>query len=397
MSKKMKGVTLSADWCPKPGFKLGHKDIEGIQTYLGSKVWKNPKIDITDYDIPTPSEGEVILEVKACGICGSDVHMAQADNDGYIYYPGLTGFPVILGHEVAGIVVEVGPNSYNVRTGKPFKGGEYVCTEEMLWCGKCIACLQGQPNHCERLNEIGFNINGAFTKYIKLPAKSLWSLEPLRSVYDDKDIFLVGSLIEPTSVAYNAVITVAGGITPGENVVIAGGGPIGLLSCAILKKQGAAKVILSEPQSSRLEIGKDLGADYTINPDKEDFVERVLEITEGMGAKIYLESTGLHEIIWPQIETCIWEGRNLGSTVCLVSRADQKMPVTGEILQVRRASICGAYGHSGHLNFYKVIEAIASGMKVLPIITKTIKLAEVPENIEKLKTDKFECKITCVI
>lgn len=242
----------------------------------------------------------------------------------------------------------------------------------MLWCGKCIACLQGLPNHCERLNEIGFNVNGAFTKYIKLPAKSLWSLEPLRSIYDDKDIFLVGSLIEPMSVAYNAVITVAGGITPGENAVIAGGGPIGLLSCAILKKQGAAKVILSEPENNRQAIGRDLGADYTINPDKEDFVERVLGITNGMGAKLYLESTGLHEIIWPQTETCIWEGGNLGSTVCVVSRADQKMPVTGEILQVRRANICEAYGHSGHLNFYKAIEAIASGMEVLPVITKKL-------------------------
>lgn len=121
--EKMKGVTLFADWCRKPGFKLGFKDIEGVQTYLGNKVWKNPRVDIVGYDVPVPSEGVVMVEVKACGICGSDVHMAQADEDGYIYYPGLTGFPVILGHELSGIVVEVRPNAFDTRTGKLFKGG----------------------------------------------------------------------------------------------------------------------------------------------------------------------------------------------------------------------------------------------------------------------------------
>lgn len=397
MKNKMKGVTLSAEWYPKKGFKLGYKDIEKKQTYLGSRVWRNPKVDIIEYDIPKAGVGEVIVNVKACGICGSDVHMAQAYEDGYIYYPGLTGFPVILGHELSGIVVDVGPDALDSRTGKPFKGGEYVCTEEMLWCGKCIPCLDGQPNHCERLNEVGFNIHGGFADYIKLPAKSLWNLEPLKKIYSKDEILLVGSLVEPTSVAYNAVITVAGGITPGENVVISGGGPIGLLACAILKKQGASKVILSEPEKSRTKIGKKMGADYVINPLKEDFVKKVLEYTNGMGADIYLEATGLHQIVWPQIETCIWEGKLIGSTVCLVSRADEKMPVTGEVLQVKRANICGAYGHAGHKNFYKVIESIASGMDILPIITKRISLNEIPKYLEILQDDKSECKVTCLL
>jgi len=105
MTKAMKGVTLFADWDPKPDFKLGSKDIERKQTYLGSKVWRNPRIEIVDHSIPEPGLDEVLIEVKACGICGSDVHMAQPDDEGYILYPGLTGFPCILGHELAGIVV----------------------------------------------------------------------------------------------------------------------------------------------------------------------------------------------------------------------------------------------------------------------------------------------------
>lgn len=398
MGGKMKGVTLFADWSPKPDFKLGSKDIEKRQTYLGSKVWRNPRLEIIEHDIPKPGPGEVLVEVKACGICGSDVHMAQPDEEGYIYYPGLTGFPCILGHELSGVVIQAGPGAMDKVTNKPYKGGEWICTEEMLWCGSCQPCADGYPNHCERLDEIGFNVNGAFAKYVVLPSKVLWSIEPLRKMYKtDAEVFMAGSLVEPTSVAYNAVIQRGGGIKPGDNVVINGGGPVGLAACAILKRQGAAKVILSEPEQSRAEIGRKMGADYIINPVKESMSERILQITDGMGAKLYLEATGLPTIVYPEIEKAIWEGRTLNSTVVVVARADARMPVTGEVLQVRRAQIVGAQGHSGEGTFPRVIQSIATGMDVLPLITKKIKLDEVPENIIKLRTDRKECKITCIM
>ena len=160
MKGKMLGLTLVADWDPKPGFKLGAKDIEGRQSYLGSQVWRNPRFEFREYDIPTPGPEEVLIEVKACGICGSDVHMAQADEDGYIFYPGLTGFPSILGHEFSGVMVEAGKNAFDKRTNKPFKGGERVTSEEMLWCGQCKPCADGYPNHCERLDEIVLALPG---------------------------------------------------------------------------------------------------------------------------------------------------------------------------------------------------------------------------------------------
>lgn len=393
----MKGVTLIADWEPRPDFKLGSKDIDKKQTYLGSKVWKNPRIEIMRYPVPEPGPQEVLVEVKACGICGSDVHMAQSDEEGYILYPGLTGFPCILGHEMAGIVVKAGEKAFDKRTNKPFKGGEYVCTEEMMWCGECKPCADGYPNHCERLNEIGFNVNGAFAKYIVLPAKLLWSLEPLKKRYSDDEIFLAGSLVEPTSVAYNAVIERGGGIRPGDNVVICGGGPVGIAACAILKRNGAARVILSEPQPDRANLGMKLGADYVVDPTKEDLTQRVLELTDDMGANLYLEATGLPTVVYPQIENTIWEGKTVNSTVVVVARADAKMPVTGEVLQVRRARIIGAQGHSGHGTFFRVIECMGDGMDMTKMITKKISLDEVPENIINLRTDRKECKITCVM
>jgi threonine dehydrogenase-like Zn-dependent dehydrogenase len=396
MSGTMRGVTMHAKWEPKPGFKLGAKDIEGKQTYLGSKVWRNPKLSIDEHPIPEPADDEVLIELKAVGICGSDVHMNQATDDGYIFYPGLTGFPAILGHEIAGVVVKGGKKAFDKRTMKPFKGGEPVCAEEMVWCAKCRPCADGLPNHCEKLDEIGFNVNGGFARYIVVPARLVWSLEPLRRAYKGNDIFLAGSLVEPTSVAYTAMIQWGGGVKPGDAVVICGGGPIGLAACRIMKTQGASTVIISEPEPARANLGKLMGADHIIDPTKENFAERVLQLTDGMGAKLYLEATGLPTIVYPAIEQAIWEGRTLNSTVVVVARADAKMPVTGEVLQVRRAQIVGSQGHSGHGTFPHVIEAMAAGMDITPMITRKIKLDEVPDSITMLRTNRKETKITCV-
>jgi len=395
MKGKMKGVTLFADWDPRPGFKLGPKDIEGRQTYLGSRVWRNPRLEIVECDIPKPGPSEVLLQVKACGICGSDVHMAQMDADGYMFYPGLTGFPAILGHEISGIVVDAGAKAFDKTTNKPFKGGERVCVEEMVWCGECKPCADGYPNHCERLDEIGINRDGGFANYLVAPARLLWSLDPLAQRYQGDDIFLAGSLVEPTSVAYTAVVQRGGGIKPGDKVVICGGGPVGMAACAIMKRQGASTVILSEPQEDRAQMGLAMGADYAINPLKEDLTQRVLALTDGMGADLYLEATGLPTIVYPQIEEAIWYGRTLNATVVVLARADAKMPVTGEVLQVRRARIIGSQGHSGDGTFYRVIQSMADGMDMTPIITKKIKLEQVPENIIMLQTDRRECKVTC--
>lgn len=396
MNGKMRGVTLIADWDPRPGFKLGPKDIEGKQTYLGSRVWRNPRIEMREYDIPKPGPRDVLLEVKACGICGSDVHMAQADDEGYTWYPGLTGFPCILGHEVSGVVVDAGSEARDKQTNKPFKGGERVCTEEMIWCGECKPCADGYPNHCERLDEIGINQNGGFAKYLVVPARTLWSLEPLADRYPGNELFVAGSLVEPTSVAYNAVVERGGGIRPGDNVVICGGGPVGMAACAIMKRMGAAKVIISEPQAERAQLGLEMGADVAIDPTKEDFVQCVLEETAGMGANLYLEASGLPTIVYPQIEQAIWEGRALNAMVVVLARADAKMPVTGEVLQVRRAGMVGAQGHSGHGTFPRVINSMGDGMDMTRIVTKRVTLDEVPDNIVMLRDDRKECKITCV-
>jgi threonine dehydrogenase-like Zn-dependent dehydrogenase len=142
-------------------------------------------------------------------------------------------------------------------------------------------------------------------------------------------------------------------------------------------------------------MGLAMGADYAVNPLKEDFTQRVLALTDGMGADLYLEATGLPTIVYPQIEEAIWYGRTLNATVVVLARADAKMPVTGEVLQVRRARFIGSQGHSGDGTFYRVIQSMADGMDMTPIITKKITLEQVPENVIMLQTDRRECKVTC--
>lgn len=395
MADKMKAVRLYADWDPKPEFKLGSKDIEKKQTYSGSKVWRNPRLELEDVPVPQAGPGEVVIELRQVGICGSDVHMAQPDDSGYIWYPGLTGFPCTLGHELSGVVVDVGPGTLNKETDEPYQGGEWVCPEEMVWCGQCQPCADGWPNHCEKLDELGFNIDGGFAKYLKVPAKLLWSLNPLRESYSDDDVFRLGSMVEPTSVAYNALFERAGGIRPGDNAVVSGAGPIGAAAVALLKHAGAGRVILAEPEKARRDLGTKLGADYTINPAEEDFAERVLDITHGMGASLYFEGAGLPGTVVPDFERTIWQGRTLNSKVVLVGRADVKMPLSGEVYQVRRAQIVGAQGHSGHGTFPRVIQCMATGMDMRPMITSEIDLTKVPDGIVQLRTDRKECKISC--
>jgi len=137
-----------------------------------------------------------------------------------------------------------------------------------------------------------------------------------------------------------------------------------------------------------------LGATHAIDPTQVNAAEAVLDITQGEGAKIILEATGLPSVVWPDVEKIIWDGKALNTTVVVVARADDKIPLTGEVLQVRRASVVGSQGHSGHGTFPNVISAMATGMDVSPLITKRISLDEVEENLLMLQTDRDEVKIT---
>jgi threonine dehydrogenase-like Zn-dependent dehydrogenase len=269
-----------------------------------------------------------------------------------------------------------------------------VTAEEMVWCGFCRACVDGYPNHCERLEELGFTIDGALAEYIRVPARLVWSLEALRERYPEEEAFLLGSLAEPASVSYNGLFIRGGGILPGDKAVVFGGGPIGLAGVALLKRTGASVVILSEPSQRRAELGRKMGADHVIDPRSVDVAEAILELTHGEGAKVYYEASGAPQVVFPEMVKCLWRGRTLNSVIVVVGRATQAVPLAAEVFQVRRASLVGSQGHSGHGIFPHVLDLMASGMDLTPLITSRIALSETPTFLERLRADKEEGKVT---
>lgn len=231
-------------------------------------------VELRDVPEPSPGPDEVMIEVKAAGICGSDIHIFDED----IKLP--TRPPVIIGHEFSGVVAEVGSS---VTKWKP---GDRVTSETSAHvCGECLPCRTGNYNVCAEKRLIGYWFNGAFAKYCVVPSRLVHKLP-------DNVSFLAGALCEPLACCVNGVIEKTR-ILPGDVVVIAGPGPIGLLSLQIAKSQGATVVLCGLSQDEkRLKLGEELGADLIINVEEEDPFQRVLKMTNGAGADVFLECSG---------------------------------------------------------------------------------------------------------
>lgn len=378
---KMKGVILHAKWDPKPDYAVSTSEMETKKVIDGNKVWRYPEPKLED--LPTPEVGpkDLLVRIKACGICGSDIHMSEGDKDGYILYPGLTRFPCVLGHEFSGIVEKVGKNV------RGFKEGDMVTSEEMIWCGECVPCRNGLPNHCVSLEEIGFTINGAFAEHIRIGAKYCWKIDSLLNVYREESAFEAGSLTEPTSVAYNAMFIRAGGFKPGAYVVIYGAGPIGLAAIGLAKAAGASNIIVFEVEPPRIKLAKEMGAAHVFNPlelAKQDIKphEKVMEITDGLGADFQVEAAGAPTKTLPEMERSL----AINGKIAWIGRGAEVTPIYLERFQVRRSQIFGSQGHSGHGIFPSVIRLMASGrIDMTKIITRRYTLSDAVEALEQAR------------
>ena len=381
----MKGLVLSAEWDPKPTYTVSEWEKETGKVITGNAVWRNPHLEVQDVPVPQIAPDQVLLKIKACGVCGSDMHFYETDDQNYILYPGLTKFPSILGHEFSGQVVEVGSDVEDLVV------GDRVTAEEMIWCGHCRPCRDGYPNHCTNLEEIGFTINGAFAEYIAVGAKYCWKLNDLVGVCggDEDKVYEMGATVEPASVAYNCVFERAGGFRPGSTVIIYGQGPIGLTAAAECKAAGAARVIAFEISDARREVSKRMGADYVYNPLETDPVEIVMDLTHGYGAEMQVEAAGAPDKIIPLMEQCV----AINGKIAQVGRAATRVPMYLETLQVRRGQVFGSQGHSGHGIFPSVISMMAAGLiDTSKMITAHYTLDNVVEAIAK-STERRDAKI----
>jgi len=232
-------------------------------------------VELRDVDVPEIAPDEVLIEVKRSGICGTDIHIYH---DSAFYTP-----PVILGHEYAGVITQLGSEVSN------FNIGERVTSPATIPCGTCFMCRINRPNRCigEQKRILGAHkANGTFTKYVAVPSRILHKVPDALS-FDE------AAVVEPAACAIHNVSEIVE-VKPGDTVVILGPGPMGLLSLQVAKISGAEQVVITgvSADKDRLRLAERLGADMTINVEEEDAVEIIKNITDGLGADVVIEASG---------------------------------------------------------------------------------------------------------
>ncbi len=231
-------------------------------------------VELREVPVPQINADEVLIKVKACGICGSDIHILH---DEFKNAP-----PVIIGHEFSGEIVEVGAKVQG------WKAGDRVVAElHIKACGRCRLCRTGNPQICPEKMPLGSGADGAFAEYIKVPA---WLLHRV----PDNLSYEEAALTEPVAICVHCVLE-STGVEPEDFVVILGPGPIGLLSAQIVKAAGAGRVMLTglaKDEVPRLKIGRELGIDYVINLEEEDPLQKLYRFTRGRGADLVIEASG---------------------------------------------------------------------------------------------------------
>jgi hypothetical protein len=390
MTEKQTAAVLHADWKPRKGYTPTAEETETKRATYASRVWHKPRVIVEDIPVPDIGPKDVLVRIKACGICGSDVHMYESDSEGYMIYPGLVKTPVVIGHELAGIVDKVGSEVARL------KPGDYVACEEMWYCGECDPCRTSYFNHCLYLEEMGFTHNGGFEQYMRINHKYCWKINEFKNRFKAEDqVFEAGSLVEPGCVSYNGMFVRAGGFRPGSDVAVWGAGPIGLSAIGLAKAAGASKIIAFELIRERLDIAKKMGADYVFNPKElaekgTRPSEKVMEVTGGKGAEMAVEAAGDPSAIIPEAERSL----AIGGKIVDIGRADKAAPVFFELYQVRSLQAYGTQGHAGEAVWPRVINLIASGRyDPFPMLTARFSIPDTPKALERIRS-RVDGKIT---
>ena len=213
---------------------------------------------VEEHEMPKVGPKDVLIQVKACGVCGTDVHIYEGDKGAAEVTP-----PTILGHEFSGVIAEVGSEVTN------YKAGDRVCIDPNCYCGACEPCRNGVVHYCEHMIGYGTTVNGGFAEYCAVNERQVYNL-------GDNTSFEQGAMTEPVACCLHGMDMCE--IRPGHQVVVIGGGMIGLLMLQLSRLAGAAKVALLEPVESKREVGKKLGADICIDPIHEDVKARLKEV-----------------------------------------------------------------------------------------------------------------------
>jgi scyllo-inosose 3-dehydrogenase len=373
----MRALMVEADWEPRGGYSPEPGDEERRLARNGNLVWKHPSFRVAYLPEPSPGADEVLIRVRACGVCGSDVHMYEKDDEGYMVYPGMLSTPVVTGHEFSGVVEAVGENVVDLEP------GDAVCSEEIAWCGECYACRAGRFNYCERLGELGFTFNGAHAEYVVTKSKYCWPIDEMLQTLGDERGFRAAALVEPTSVAYVGMFVQAS-FLPGASVAVIGGGPIGLAAVGLARAAGAGRVVAFETVATRRRLAEEMGADAVYDSlalDEGGIAEAAMEETRGRGIDMWVEASGAEGVI-----DAATGALAPTATVVLVGRGPHRASIDPERLVVAGSGLRGSLGHSGAGTFGNVIRLMASGrLDMSRIVTDPVGLDGAVEGLERLR------------
>lgn len=314
-------------------------------------------------DAPKPEagEGEVLIRVKACGICGSDVHGMDGSSGRRIP-------PIIMGHEASGIIEAVGTGV------EGWSEGDTVTFDSMVYCGNCSACNKGQVNLCESRQVMGvscpeFKRHGAYAEYVTVPSHILYKIPEGMS-------FEEAAFAEPISVALHAVNRVP--IQKGDTGVVVGAGLIGLLIVQALKRAGCERVIAADLVQSRLDLAKELGATDTFLSSEVDVPAEVLKLTNGKGADVAMEVVGISKTLGLAIDSV-----RMGGSVGCVGNIEPMSEFSLQKIVTREISLFGSCASAGEYD--DAMAGIADGsIKVKPLISKIANLKDGNDWFQKL-------------
>lgn len=318
-------------------------------------------LELTDLPRPAIGPRDLLVRVKACGICGSDVHG----------FDGSTGRripPVVMGHEAAGAVEEVGAEVTGYRP------GDRITFDSTVYCGHCFFCKRGEMNLCDNRQVLGVSCGeyrryGAFAEYVSVPERICYHLP-------DELSFHEAAMIEAVSVAVHAVH-----ITPivlDDTAVVVGVGMIGLLSIQALRLSGCGTIVAVDLEDNKLDVAMELGATHRLNPMRDDVPAAVRELTGGHGADIALEAVGAAA----PIQTAIASVRK-GGAVTLVGNIVPKIEFPLQSVVTRQIRVMGSCASSGE--YPACIDMMARGaIRVGPMLTARAPLSEGPKWFERL-------------
>ena len=314
-------------------------------------------------DVPEPEVGinDVLIRVDRTGICGTDLHIYNWDAWAQKTIP----VPMVVGHEFVGEIVEVGANVND------FFPGEIVSGEGHVVCGRCRNCLAGRRHLCAHTSGIGVNRPGAFAEYIALPMSNVWHHRP--------DIDLdVASIFDPLG---NAVHTALSFDVLGEDVLITGAGPIGLMAVAVVRHAGARFVVITDVNAHRLDIAKKMGADIALNVSNGSLadVQTQLGMTEGFD--VGLEMSGNPAAFRSMIDAMCHGGK-----IAMLGIPNEEIAIDWNKVVFNMLTIKGIYGREMYETWYKMTVMIQSGLDIAPVITHRFGADDFHRGFEAMKS-----------